>query len=41
MLNQVSPIVATSHVSQFVAQHMLGYFEAGIRWQEYDWLKKP
>jgi hypothetical protein len=40
MLNQVGPIVAPAHVSQFVPQDVLGRFKARICWQEDHGLKK-
>jgi hypothetical protein len=41
MLNEVCPIVTAAHVSQFMAQYVLGRFGTGIRWQKNNRLKKP
>ena len=42
LLNQIGPIIAASHVSQFMPKHKLGFprFHALFRRQENYWMKK-
>lgn len=42
LLNQIGPIIASPHMSQFMTKHKLGFpwFHAFLHGQENHWMKK-